>query len=194
MAVRRPRTKAAAATAAKEVIAEEAPKAPAAETAAPEPVVTQIEEKSEEVRTEEAPAGPAVAPQEAKAGPAEAKAKEPAPNATGSGWICIRGQEFRYDVVILPDGTVRKRDAQVSKKKKEKYGHVPLTLKELSALVSDDVELIVIGTGQDGCMPITPKAQELLESRPSFIGPTPYALDWMEKDGRRCVAVLHVSC
>ena len=115
-------------------------------------------------------------------------------NGSGFGWVIVDGKKFENDVVVLIDGTVIKRDKKLSRSKKAKYGHTPLTRTELLPLLKLKPDLIVIGTGQNGAMPITPKAQKILNDNISFIGPTPEALNWMQKDGRKTVALLHVTC
>ena len=123
----------------------------------------------------------------------EAPAELETLNTTGCGWVKLGGQEYRFDVVVHVDGSVTKRDKKISRKKRAKYGRTPLTYKELISVLGDDPELIIIGTGQRGKMPITPKAQRLLDTRNSFVGPTRFALDWMETDKRKSVAILHVT-
>jgi len=115
-------------------------------------------------------------------------------NSSGFGWVIIDGKRFENDVVVLIDGSVIKRDKKLSRSKKAKYGHTPLTRTELLPLLRVKPDLIVIGTGQNGAMPITPNAQKILNDNISFIGPTPEALNWMQKDGRKIVALLHVTC
>lgn len=113
---------------------------------------------------------------------------------SGDGWVKISGVTFEHDVIVHLDGSVTKRKKDPSRKKKSKYGHAPLTRKELKKMLREGPELIVIGTGQRGMMPMTPKAEKLLDGCISFIGPTPYALDWMQKEQRKMVALLHVTC
>ncbi len=113
---------------------------------------------------------------------------------SGFGWVIIDGKKFENDVVVLMDGSVVKRDKNLSRDKKAKYGHTPLTRKELLPLLEGRPDLIIIGTGQNGAMPITPKAEKILNANISFIGPTQDALDWIRKDGRKAVALLHVTC
>lgn len=114
--------------------------------------------------------------------------------SSGFGWVIIDGKKFNNDVVVLMDGSVVKREKNLSRDKKAKYGHTPLTRKELLPLLKNKPDLIVIGTGQNGAMPITPKAEKILKDNKSFIGPTPDALDCMQKNGRNVVALLHVTC
>jgi hypothetical protein len=120
--------------------------------------------------------------------------KESRSYSSGFGWVVIDGIRFENDVVVQMDGSIVKRDKSLSRDKKAKYGHTPLTSKELLPLLEGKPDLIVIGTGHNGAMPITPKAQKILSDNISFIGPTPEALEWMQKDGRKAVALLHITC
>jgi hypothetical protein len=113
---------------------------------------------------------------------------------TGYGWVVINGTRYEHDVVVLPDGSVNKRPKKLSKDKRAKYGHTPLTRKELLAVLDGDPKLIIIGTGQSGSMPITPRAMTVLEKRAAFIGPTPEALARLEGARKKTLAMLHVTC
>ncbi len=54
--------------------------------------------------------------------------------------------------------------------------------------------MIIIGIGQTGALPITPKAAKLLETVPCRIGSTPEALGWLNEEERRSVALFHITC
>jgi hypothetical protein len=112
----------------------------------------------------------------------------------GYGWVEVQGNRYEFDVVVHVDGSITKRDKGPSKKKKEKYGHTPLTGKELKALKNEEPEMIIIGTGHSGAMPLTPKAEKFLEGYTYFIGKTPEALETLATCGDKAVAVLHVTC
>jgi hypothetical protein len=114
--------------------------------------------------------------------------------STEDGWIEIDGKRYEHDVIVHTDGTVSKRDKSLSKAKKAKYGHTPLTGKEVKLLLKESPDVIIIGTGQTGALPITPKAKTLLEAVPCKIGPTPQALEWAMENKRRAVALFHVTC
>ena len=135
----------------------------------------------------------AVTPMEdvpAKEGPAE-KAK--APNY-GFGWIEMKGKRYGFDVIVHVDGSVTKRQKGKSKQKKKKYGHTPLTRKELKGMGKEEPAMIIIGTGHSGSMPLTPKAKKFLEGYESFVGKTPKALDKLASCEKKAVALLHVTC
>jgi hypothetical protein len=110
------------------------------------------------------------------------------------GWCEINGIRHEHDLIVKADGTVERRDKSLSKDKKDKYGHVPLTRKELKTLLDDKVKLVFIGTGQSGGMPITPKAGEMLEEMNAVVKPTPDAIEDMLAAKEKFVALIHVTC
>jgi len=112
----------------------------------------------------------------------------------GYGWVEMQGNRYEFDVVVHVDGSITKRDKGPSKQKKEKYGHTPLTRKELKALKKEEPAMIIIGTGHSGAMPLTPKAEKFLEDYTYFIGKTPEALETLATCVDKAVAVLHVTC
>ena len=123
---------------------------------------------------------------------------EPTANNKGSssafGWVELQGTRYDFDVIVHVDGSVTKREKETSKKKKEKYGHTPLTRKELKELGEEGPDMIIIGTGHNGAMPLTPKAERFLEDYLSFVGKTPKALEKLVTGEKKAVALLHVTC
>ncbi len=110
------------------------------------------------------------------------------------GWCEINGIRHEHDLIVKADGTVERRDKSLSKDKKDKYGHVPLTRKELKTLLDDNVKLVFIGTGQSGGMPITPKASKMLEEMNAVVKPTPDVIEEMLATKEKFVALIHVTC
>ena len=107
------------------------------------------------------------------------------------GWVELQGKRYEFDVVVHVDGSVTKREKGISKKKREKYGHTPLTRKELG---KEAPTMIIIGTGHSGSMPLTPKAERFLEDYLYFVGKTPMALQKLAECEEKAVALLHVTC
>jgi len=110
------------------------------------------------------------------------------------GWVELQGKRYEFDVIVHADGSVTKREKGLSKKKKEKYGHTPLTRKELKELGKEAPAMIIIGTGHSGSMPLTPKAERFLEDYLYFVGTTPMALEKLATCEEKAVALLHVTC
>jgi hypothetical protein len=113
---------------------------------------------------------------------------------TGFGWIEREGHRYEYDIVIRADGTVQRRPKKRSRKLKQEYGHTPLSEEELDFLGSDLPEVVYIGTGQQGSLPVTPEAYDLLRNYETIFLPTPHILSLLEKENRRYVAIIHVTC
>ena len=110
------------------------------------------------------------------------------------GWVELQGKRYEFDVIVHVDGSVTKRDKGASKKKKEKYGHTPLTRKEMKELGKEAPVMIIIGTGHSGSMPLTPRAERFLEDYLYFVGETPMALEKLAICEEKAVALLHVTC
>ena len=75
------------------------------------------------------------------------------------GWIEIDKVRYDHDVIIHRDGSVTKRSKKRSKELKGTYGHTPLSDHELEVLKKEKPEIVYIGTGQYGDLPITPEAK-----------------------------------
>lgn len=113
---------------------------------------------------------------------------------TGFGWIEIGDETYDHDVIIHADGKVTKRSKKRSKELKSEYGHTPLSHHELDILGDEHPEVVFIGRGQYGDLPLTPEARERLSSYHAIIGTTPELLPAVESEKRRYVAILHVTC
>ncbi len=113
---------------------------------------------------------------------------------TGFGWIKIHGSTYDYDVIIHTDGSVTKRKKKASKGMKGEYGHTPLSEMELDFIAKEKPEAVYIGTGQSGSLPITPGAESLLSDYSTIMKETPKLLEEVEREKRRFVAILHVTC
>jgi len=113
---------------------------------------------------------------------------------TRYGWIEIDHIRYDHDVIIHTDRRVTKRSKKKSKKLKKNFGHTPLAGHELAFLDAEKPEVVFIGTGQYGDLPVTPDAQEILLKYVTIIRPTPEALDLFASEPRQSVAIFHVSC
>jgi hypothetical protein len=113
---------------------------------------------------------------------------------TGFGWIESGGKRYDHDIVIHTDRTITKRKKKLSKDQKGQYGHTPLSEAELGFLVDEQPEAVFIGTGQYGDLPLTPAAKKILEQYDAVIMPMPEVLPLIEREKKKFVAVLHVTC
>lgn len=113
---------------------------------------------------------------------------------TAFGWVEIDDQTFENDVVFHVDRSVTKRKKKLSKGLRDDYGHTPLSEHELKFLDDERPEVVIIGTGQSGSLPITPKAQKILDHYDVIVERTPQAIESMAHETRPYVAILHVTC
>jgi len=110
------------------------------------------------------------------------------------GWIEIDQVRYEHDVIIHRDGSVTKRSKKKSKELKSTYGHTPLSDQELEVVKKEKPEIVYIGTGQYGDLPITPEAERELSRFETVIRPTPEILDMLKKERRSFFAIIHVTC
>jgi len=114
---------------------------------------------------------------------------------TGFGWIEVNNKRYDYDIILDHTGNVVKRDKSISEPFTSEYGHTPLSEKELQLYIKDrDFEVIYVGTGQSGVLPLTSEAKQMLNNYTTIIKPTPEILNDILKEKRRFVAILHTTC
>jgi hypothetical protein len=113
---------------------------------------------------------------------------------TGFGWIERGGERYDYDIVVHGDQRVTKRKKKLSKPFREAYGHTPLSGEELAFLESEKPEVVYIGTGQYGDLPLTPDAEVILTRYETIMKPTPEILPGLATETRKFAAILHVTC
>jgi hypothetical protein len=113
---------------------------------------------------------------------------------TGFGFIEINGVTYTHDIVIHTDGTISKREKKKSKGLKDEYGHIPLSGAELDFIAREKPEVIYIGTGQYGSLPLTKDAGVILGNHITIVQETPEVISALPAEKRRYVAILHVTC
>ncbi len=113
---------------------------------------------------------------------------------TKFGWIKINGDKYKKDTIIHADGTITKREKKKSKDLKEKYGHTPLSERELDFLSEEKPEVVYIGIGHESALPITPEALAMLKEYETIILPTGEITEKIEQEKRKMVALIHVTC
>ena len=110
------------------------------------------------------------------------------------GWIKVNGVKYEKDIIIHTDGTITKREKKKSRDLKPRYGHTPLSERELIFLEDERPDVVYIGTGHQGALPITPQAQQILKKYETIILPTPEAIEKIEQEHRKLAALIHVTC
>jgi len=116
--------------------------------------------------------------------------------------VRLCGREYHYDIVVLPGCVVEPRWAKrLSKKYAELYQHTPLSREELEEYLAraGDIDCLVVGTGLEGRMRLTPEAQRLVDELRRrgvrvYVAKTRELLGLELEGCKRILAVVHVTC
>jgi len=113
---------------------------------------------------------------------------------TTFGNITIDGKTYDHDVVIRLAGDIVKRKKKLSKKL---YGTSHLVSKDEAKFVFEKgVEVLVVGSGQEGNVRLSPEAEAYLAKHGCdiVIEPTPKALRVFNDTHRKKIGLFHVTC
>lgn len=111
------------------------------------------------------------------------------------GFIVIDGKQYGYDVVILPDGTVREREPG-----KGRIGSHSITKNQLEPLARANPEVIIVGTGVNSMAKLSADAQVWQQKTGNLkilAMSSPEAVQEFNKlatEGKRVAALIHVIC
>jgi hypothetical protein len=114
--------------------------------------------------------------------------------APGFGEVKLFGHKYDQDIIVHVDGRVTKRKKKKSKDLKPIYGHTPLSEKELGFLADEKPEVVYVGTGYDGALPITEEAKKILSQHQPIIATTPQVVEKLADEKRAYAAIIHVTC
>jgi len=113
---------------------------------------------------------------------------------TKFGTITIDGKTYEHDVIVRLSGEVVKRKKKLSKKY---YGtsHV-LSKDEAKFLFEKGCEQLIIGSGQEGNVHLSPEAEAYFAKKGCavLLRPTPEAIRMFNKSKARRVGLFHVTC
>lgn len=118
------------------------------------------------------------------------------PRIDGSefGSITIAGETLDHDVLIRPDGKVKKRKKKLSK---EVYGtsHV-ISLAEAEHIFEDKAGKLIIGAGQDGMVKLSEEAEAFFARHGCkvMLLPTPRAIGYWNDEKEPAIGLFHVTC
>lgn len=113
---------------------------------------------------------------------------------TRFGSITVEGREFDFDIVIDLAGNVRKRRKKLSKKLYD-TSHL-LSRDEAEDVYQQGAEALIVGSGQQGVLELSPEAQEYLRGRRCKVQvlPTPQAAEAWNRASGKVIALFHVTC
>jgi hypothetical protein len=105
------------------------------------------------------------------------------------GQIVINGQKYTSDVIIFPD--------RVQGNWWREEGH-RLTLKDITEVMKESPEILLVGTGASGMMRVLPEVERESEARniQLIVQPTAEACDIYNQVSptQKVVATLHLTC
>lgn len=110
------------------------------------------------------------------------------------GSITVDGKTYDHDVVIGLSGEVRKRKKKLSK---QQYGtsHI-VSEAEAKSVFEKGCDLIIIGSGQEGNVHLSPEAEDYLAKKGCevLLQPTQEAVRSFNGSAKRKIALMHVTC
>jgi hypothetical protein len=113
---------------------------------------------------------------------------------TSFGDITIGGRTYDHDVIIRLDGDIVKRKKKLSKKF---YGTSHVVSKDEAEFVFEKgSRLLVLGSGQQGNVRLSPEAEAWLAKKGCkvVIQPTPEALRAFNEARGKKIGLFHVTC
>jgi hypothetical protein len=116
-------------------------------------------------------------------------------DATEFGAITINGKTYDHDVIIRLSGAVEKRRKRLSK---DMCGTSHMVSKaEAKFVFEDGCELVIVGTGQDGNVHLSPEASSYFDKKHCrlVLQRTPEAiLTYNKSPEKKKAALMHVTC
>jgi hypothetical protein len=105
------------------------------------------------------------------------------------GLIVVSGRRYTSDIVIFPDS--------VSDNWWRKMGH-QLCLDDIAEVITENPEVLVVGTGASGLMKVLPEVRQVLEARAVklIVEATDKACHTYNQfcHSQRAVVALHITC
>ncbi|HME73358.1 MAG TPA: MTH938/NDUFAF3 family protein [Myxococcota bacterium] len=115
-------------------------------------------------------------------------------NSTEFGSITIDGETYHHDVLIRLSGKIEKRKKRLSKKQ---FGtsHI-MSLEEAEFVHEKGSELLVLGTGQNDNVRLSPEAEAFFARKGCEVlaETTPEAIATFNRAKGRRIGLFHVTC
>jgi hypothetical protein len=121
---------------------------------------------------------------------------KPRIDTTAFGSITVNGTVFEHDVIIRPDGRVKKRKKKLSK---AVYGtsHT-ISLQEARYVCEQGAgpDRLIVGSGQHGNVELSPEAAAYLKRRKCrvVLMPTPEVIKVWNQTKGSAIGLFHVTC
>jgi hypothetical protein len=115
-------------------------------------------------------------------------------DGTEFGSIIIDGETYTHDVLIRLSGEIRKRRKKLSKRV---YGtsHI-MSLEEAEFVYEKGCPLLIVGTGQNGNLRLSPEAAGFFAGKGCevLVEPTPRAIAEFNRAKGDRIGLFHVTC
>jgi hypothetical protein len=121
-------------------------------------------------------------------------AMRPKIDDTWFGSITVEGSRLEYDIIIRLSGKVRRRKKMLSK---AIYGNShTVSLDEIKELYRKKADRLLIGTGQQDQVRLSPEAIEFLTQHDCRfdLWPTPEAIKQWNKAEGKVLGLFHITC
>jgi len=109
-------------------------------------------------------------------------------------WITVNGVMYDTDIIIHTDGSITERDETISFPYKDDFFHIPLSERELGFIEEEKPDKIIIGSGFKAMLPLTLGAKELLKPYNYVEKMTTDAIQMINNERSRFVAIMHIKC
>lgn len=115
-------------------------------------------------------------------------------NSFNFGFIVVDGKQYIYDVVILPDGTVKQREST-----KTRLGSHKIAWSDVADIANEQPEVVVIGTGTSALAKLSEDAGvNLRQANINLVVlPSPQAVEKFNQlagEGKRVATLIHITC
>lgn len=121
---------------------------------------------------------------------------KPRIDTTSFGSITIDGVVFEHDVIIRPDGRVKKRKKKLSKAVYGTSHTISLEEARYVCAQGEGANRLIVGSGQQGNVELSPEAAAYVSQRNwrVVLLPTPKVIDvWNQSEGD-AIGLFHVTC
>ena len=110
------------------------------------------------------------------------------------GRIVVDRRTYEHDIVVYPSGRVEKRKKWLSKNK-HGTSH-KLDPDELMEYLTEDFDVLIVGTGYYGYLSLLPESRELVKDREVYELPTGKAVELFNdlNEKKRVLGIFHVTC
>ncbi len=121
---------------------------------------------------------------------------KPRIDGTAFGSITVNGTVFDHDIIIRPDGRVKKRRKRLSK---AVYGTSHTISRQEAIYLYEQAagaDRLIVGSGQDGNVELSPEAAAYLKDRKCRVVllPTPEVISVWNRTKGTAVGLFHVTC